>query len=65
MVLNFSKGRMRHLFLVITCSLGIVSEVWHVSLISQSDPLCSRAGSLASPVPLFITRNWQKSFGHC
>lgn len=52
-------------FLWLLCNLWIVSEVWHASLISQSDPLCSLAGSLASPVSLFITLNWQKSFGHC
>lgn len=65
MVLSLSMGRMCHLFLVTTCSLCTVSEVWHVSLISQSDPLCSLTGSLGSPVSLFITLNWQKSFGHC
>lgn len=50
MVLDFSKGRTPHLCHVIACILWIISEVWHVSLIWQSDPLCSLPGSLASPV---------------
>lgn len=50
MVLDFSKGRTLHLCHVIACILWIISKVWHVSLIWQSDPVCSLPGSLASPI---------------